>query len=157
MFHGFSPREPKNTRPGPRGYYTLVVPRLRSLSENATSQPPCGAVHSIAVVKEFEGVYCLEGGKMRAQLLLAIAFWLIAGASLGFCQVAIKPAPYKAPPSLDSIEIHQLFFERVARSNPRSPFTFQSDLTDGEMAIMNNVAADCDSKLGPLSDQPVRW
>jgi len=94
---------------------------------------------------------------MRTLLLLAIAFELIGGVSLGFCQVAIKPAPYKAPPSLDSIEIHQLFFERVARSNPRSPFTFQNDLTDGEMAIVNNVAADCDSKLGPLSDQPVRW
>ncbi|HKA00370.1 MAG TPA: hypothetical protein VKE70_27855 [Candidatus Solibacter sp.] len=94
---------------------------------------------------------------MRTLLLLASAFGLIGGVSLGFCQVAIKPAPYKAPPSLDSIEIHQLFFERVARSNPRNPFTFQSDLSDGEMAIVNNVAANCDSKLGPLSDQPVRW
>jgi hypothetical protein len=25
------------------------------------------------------------------------------------------------------------------------------------MVIVNNVAADCDSKLGPLSDEPVRW
>jgi hypothetical protein len=94
---------------------------------------------------------------MRALLLLAIAFGLIGGVSLGLCQIAIKPAPYKAPPSLDTIEIHQLFFERVARSNPRSPFTFQSGLSDGEMAIVNNVAADCDTKLGPLSDEPVRW
>jgi hypothetical protein len=45
----------------------------------------------------------------------------------------------------------------MAQSNPRRPFTFQSDLTDGEIAIVNNVAADCGSKLGPLSDTPVRW
>ena len=33
----------------------------------------------------------------------------------------------------------------------------QSDLTDAEVAIVNNVAADCQSKLAPLSDNPVRW
>ena len=88
--------------------------------------------------------------------MIARALVSAALISLGFSQVvAVRPA--NVPPSLDSIEIHQLFFERVARSNPRSPFTFQSDLSDGEMAIVNNVAADCDSKLGPLSDQPVRW
>ena len=93
---------------------------------------------------------------MRALLPLAITFGLFAGVSLGFCQATVKKSE-TAPPGIGTIEIHQLFFERMAQSNPRKPFTFQSDLTDGEMAIVNNVAADCGSKLGPLSDTPVRW
>jgi len=56
---------------------------------------------------------------------------------------------------LSPVQIHQLFFERMANSNPRNPFTFQNDLTDAEMAILNKVAADCDSKLRPLDDRPV--
>lgn len=93
---------------------------------------------------------------MRALLPLAIALGLFAGVSLGFCQVTVKKSE-TAPSGIGTIEIHQLFFERVAESNPRRLFTFQSDLTDGEMAIVNSVAADCGSKLGPLSDTPVRW
>jgi hypothetical protein len=93
---------------------------------------------------------------MRALLPLAIAFGLLGGVSLGFCQVTGKKSE-TAPAGIGSIEIHQLFFERMARSNPRTPFTFQSGLTVGEMAIVNNVAADCGSILGPLSDTPVRW
>src|SRR5262249_28281875 len=92
---------------------------------------------------------------MRMLVHFAVALGLLTVSS-GLCQIAIKKSE-TAPSSLTSLQIHQLFFERVARSSPRSPFTFQSDLTDAEMAILNNVATDCDSKLQPLTDRPVVW
>jgi hypothetical protein len=94
---------------------------------------------------------------MRTLLPCAIAFGLL-GISLGLCQTrAIAPVKKSETGPPGPIQIHQLFFERLARSNPQRPFTFQSDLTDAEVAIVNNVAADCESKLAPLSDDPVRW
>lgn len=91
---------------------------------------------------------------MRTLLPFAIAFGLL-GISPGLCQIAIKKSETAPHGPAGPVQIHQLFFERVANSIPRRPFTFQNDLTDAEMAILNNVAADCDSKLRPLSDGPV--
>lgn len=88
---------------------------------------------------------------MRALFACAIVAGSL-GVSAGVCQVAIKKSAVAPAGPAGPIEIHQLFFQRVAHSNP---FTFQSDLTDGEVAIVNNVAADCDSKLQPLSDSRV--
>jgi hypothetical protein len=92
---------------------------------------------------------------MRTLLPFAIALGLM-GFFPGLCQHAIKISE-TAPGGLSPTQIHQLFFERVGRSNPRNPFTFQNDLTDAEMAILNNVATDCDSKLQSLTDRPVVW
>jgi hypothetical protein len=75
--------------------------------------------------------------------------------SLGLCQVAIRKSEAVQPGPAGPIEVHQLFFDRVAHSNSGRPFTFPSDLTNAEIAILNNVAADCDSKLRPLSENPV--
>jgi len=75
--------------------------------------------------------------------------------SAGVCQITIKKSETRPRGPADPVQIHQLFFERVSHSNPRTPFTFQSDLTDAEMAILNSVAADCGSKLQPLNDRPV--
>jgi hypothetical protein len=91
---------------------------------------------------------------MRTLLPFAIALGLM-GVSPGVCQVTIKKSETRPGGPADPIQIHQLFFERVSHSNPRTPFTFQSDLTDAEMAILNGLAADCDSKLQPLNDRPV--
>ena len=91
---------------------------------------------------------------MRRLLPFAIALGLM-GFSPGVCQIAIKKSETRPRGPADPVQIHQLFFERVSHSNPRAPFTFQSDLTDAEMAILNSVAADCDSKLQLLSDGPV--
>jgi hypothetical protein len=77
------------------------------------------------------------------------------GFSPGVCQIAIKKSETRPRGPADPVQILQLFLERVSHSNPRTPFTFESDLTDAEMAILNNVAADCDSKLQPLDDRPV--
>ena len=92
---------------------------------------------------------------MRMLLPFAIVLGFL-GVSSGLCQIAIRKSE-TAPGGLAPTQIHQLFFERVARSNPRNPFTFQNDLTDAEMAILDNVATDCDSKLQSLTDQPVVW
>jgi hypothetical protein len=91
---------------------------------------------------------------MRTLLPFAIALGLM-GFSPGVCQIAIKKSETRPPGPADPVRIHQLFFKRVSHSNPRTPFTFQSNLTDAEMAILNSVAADCDSKLQPLNDGPV--
>ena len=91
---------------------------------------------------------------MRTLLPFAIALCLM-GSFPGVCQITIKKSETRPRGSADPVQIHQLFFERVSHSNPRTPFTFQSDLTDAEMAILNSVAADCDSKLQPLNDRPV--
>ena len=104
---------------------------------------------------------------MRTLLPCAIAFGLLGG-SLCLCQTAVLensetrallPVRPASPldPAAGTIQVHQLFFERVANSNPQRPFTFQSNLTDAEVAVVNDVAADCASKLAPLSDEPVRW
>jgi hypothetical protein len=79
----------------------------------------------------------------------------LMGSSHGVCQIKIMKSETRPRGPADPIQVHQLFFERVSHSNPRNPFTFQSDLTDAEMAILNSVAADCDSKLRPLDDRPV--
>ena len=91
---------------------------------------------------------------MRTLLPFAIALWL-KGFSPGVCQITIKKSETRPRGPADSVPIHQLFFERVSHSNPRAPFTFRSDLTDAEMAILNSVAAHCDSKLQPLNDRAV--
>jgi hypothetical protein len=91
---------------------------------------------------------------VRTLLPFAIAFGLLGG-SPGLCQTAIRKSETAPRGPAGPVQIHQLFFERVANSNPRKPFNFQNDLTDAEMAILNNVAADCDSKLEPLNDSPV--
>jgi hypothetical protein len=91
----------------------------------------------------------------RMLLPFAIAFGLL-GFSTGVCQVSMKKSdtnPFRGP--ADPVQIHQLFLARVANATPQKPFTFQNDLTDAEMAILNNVAADCDSQLQPLNDSPV--
>jgi hypothetical protein len=93
---------------------------------------------------------------MRTLLPCAIAFGLL-GASLGLCQIVIKKSEITPRGPAGPIQIYQVFFERVVRSNPRGPFIFQFDLTGAEVAIVNNVAADCESKLEPLSDNPVVW
>jgi hypothetical protein len=100
---------------------------------------------------------------MRTLVPFAIAFGLL-DVSLCLCQ-GIKKSETAPPGTTGPLQIHQLFFERVVRqqvffervadSNPRRPSTFQSNLTDGEVAIVNKVAADCDSKLQLLSDSPV--
>jgi hypothetical protein len=93
---------------------------------------------------------------VRTLLPFAIAFGLL-GVSPGLCQTtAFKKSETAPRGTAGPVQIHQLFFERVAKSTPRKPFTFQNDLTDAEMAILNNVAADCDFKLEPLNnDSPV--
>jgi hypothetical protein len=92
---------------------------------------------------------------MRTLLPFAIALGLM-GFSPGVCQkITIKKSETRPSGPADAVQIHQLLFERVSHSNPRTPFTFQRDLTDAEMAILNSVAADCDSKLQPLNDRPV--
>src|ERR1700733_9568582 len=91
---------------------------------------------------------------MRTLLPFAIALWLM-GFSPGVCQISIKKREPRPRGPVAPVQIHQLFFERVSLSNPRTPFTFQSDLTDAEMAILNSVAAHCDSKLQPLNDRAV--
>src|SRR5580692_5298308 len=87
-------------------------------------------------------------------LPFAVGFVLL-GISPAPCQIAIKKSETAPRGPAGPVQVHQLFFERVANSTPRRPFTFQNDLTDAEMAILNNVAADCDSKLRPLNDGPV--
>jgi hypothetical protein len=91
---------------------------------------------------------------MRMPLPFAIALGL-EGFSPGVCQVTVTKSETRPPGPADPVQIHQLFFERVARSNPVTAFTSQSDLTDAEMAILKSVAADCKSKLQPLDDRPV--
>jgi hypothetical protein len=91
---------------------------------------------------------------MRTLLPFAIALMFL-GFSPGVCQITIKKSETRPRGPADLVQIHQFFFERLSHSNPRTPFTFQSDLTDAEMAILNSVAADCDSKLQPLNDRPV--
>ncbi len=91
---------------------------------------------------------------MRTLLPFAIALGLI-GFSPGVCQITSKKSETRPRGPADPVQLHQLFFERVSHSNPRTPFTFHSDLTDAEMAILIGVAADCDSKLQPLNDRPV--
>ena len=91
---------------------------------------------------------------MRTLLPFAIAFGLLSF-SPSLCQIGIKKSETAPPGPAGTVQIHQLFFERVASSFLRRPFTFQNDLSDVEMAILNNVAADCDSKLQPLNDRPV--
>src|SRR5580700_4815053 len=93
---------------------------------------------------------------MRTLLPCAIASGLL-GVSLGLCQTVIKKSETTPRGPASPIQVHQLFFERVARTEILRPFIFQSDLTDAEVAIVNNVAADCVSKLAPLSDNPVVW
>jgi hypothetical protein len=81
--------------------------------------------------------------------------WLL-GVCPGVCQIAVKKSdttPFRGP--ADLVQIHQLFFERMANGSPRKPITFQNDLTDAERALLNNVAADCASQLQPLDDRPV--
>ena len=103
-------------------------------------------------------VYCLKEGNMRTLMPCAIAFGLL-GVSLGFCQIAppVKKSETAPPGPVGPIQIHRLFFELVTHSNPQQPFGFQSDLTDAEVAVVNKVATECESKLVPLSDGPVRW
>ena len=92
---------------------------------------------------------------MRALLPFAVALGLM-GFSPGVCQqITIKKSETRPRGPVGPVQIHQLFFERVSHSNPRSPFIFPSDLTAAEMAILNSVAADCDFKLQPLDDRPV--
>lgn len=101
---------------------------------------------------------------MRTLVPFAIAFGLL-DVSLCLCQ-GIKKSETAPPGTAGPVQIHQLFFERIMRqqvvfervsdSTPRRPSTFRSNLTDGELAIVNKVAADCDSKLELLSDTPVR-
>lgn len=96
---------------------------------------------------------------MRTLLPFAMALGLI-GFSSGVCQTAIKQTRIEKSETrphgpAGSVQIHQLFFERVSHSNPRKPFTFPSDLTGAESAILKSVAADCDSTLRPLNDRPV--
>jgi hypothetical protein len=96
---------------------------------------------------------------MRTLLPFSIAFGLL-GASLCLCQTAaigVKKSETAPGGPAGPSQIHQLFFERVAHSNPEGPLTFQSDLTDAELAIVNNVATECESKLASLSDDRVRW
>ena len=92
---------------------------------------------------------------MRTLLPFAIALGLI-GFFPGVCQtITIEKSATRPSGPADLVQIHQLFFERVLHSHPQKPFTFQSDLTAAEMAILTSVAADCDSKLQPLDDRPV--
>ncbi|HEY6340199.1 MAG TPA: hypothetical protein VIY49_01795 [Bryobacteraceae bacterium] len=81
--------------------------------------------------------------------------FLILGVFPGFCQIAIKKSQTVPRGPAGPVQIHQLFFERLANSTPRNPFTFQNDLTYAERAILNNVADDCNSKLQRLNDRPV--
>ena len=108
-----------------------------------------------APAKYFEVVYCLKGGVICGRYSLSqsrFGSWAFLRAS---ARLQIKKSETRPRGPADHVQIHQLFFERVSHSNPRTPFTFQSDLTDAEMAILNSVAADCDSKLQPLNDRPV--
>jgi hypothetical protein len=107
-----------------------------------------------APAKYFEVVHCLKGGVICGRYSLSQSLWL-KGFSPGVCQITIKKSETRPRGPADPVQIHQLFFERVSHSNPRTPFTFQSDLTDAEMAILNSVAAHCDSKLQPLNDRAV--
>ena len=91
---------------------------------------------------------------MRTLFPCALAFGTL-GVSLGLFQIVIRKSETAPRGPAGSIQIHQLFFERVAHFNAPGPLTFQRDLTDAEVAIVKNVAADCDSKLGLLSDNPV--
>ena len=91
---------------------------------------------------------------MRTLLPFATVLVLLY-VSPSLCQIARKKSDTRPAGSTDTNQIHQVFFSRVAKSNPRNPFTFSSDLTDSEMVILNRVAADCQSGLQPLDDGPV--
>jgi len=91
---------------------------------------------------------------VRTLLAFTIAIGLM-GKSPGVCQITVKKSETRPRGPAGPAQIYQLFFERVAHSNPRASFTFPGDLTDTEMAVLSGVAADCDSKLQPLDDRPV--
>jgi hypothetical protein len=94
------------------------------------------------------------GGNLRKLLPFSIAF-LHLSVFPGFCQIAIKKSQTVPPGPAGLVQIYQLFFERLAKSTPRNPFTFQNDLTYAERTLLNNVADDCNSQLQRLDDRPV--